>query len=443
MNKEDIKRVATVMVLGLALSFEAANWIETSTSAEAQVNNPNVSNGSFGLVRLPHETVIASLIMSGTANAPVESVSGWLPLSFASQNNQDKPVEQVQKNIQVLKWMPSSQLLPVMHFMRASLGVRCDYCHIAENGKYWMDDKPAKQIARQHIQMTFDLNKAAFGGRTVITCNTCHQGQTKPISIPPIGQGAFTDTTRAEPDAKPSDPLPSADQVFDKYVQAIGGRAAVDKIATRVTKMTLLKPKLVNSGTPKAAMINRGETWIVETFQKAPDKYLTVITSPDGTIYQGFNGTIDWTKTPSGQREMNSVEVARIKREADFYKDLKLKEQYSKMTVIGKEKIGDREAYVIEALSLDNKTEKLFFDTQSGLLLRRTVLTETKLGLNPEQTDFEDYREVDGVRLPFTIRMSYLDDNHLGTTRNIIEIKHNVPLDNEKFNMPQKNSGNR
>ena len=287
---------------------------------------------------------------------------------------EDKPVEQVQKNIQVLKGMPSSQLLPVMHFMRTSLGVRCDYCHVAENGKYWMDDKPAKQTARKMLQMVFDINKANFGGRTVVTCNTCHRGSTKPLPIPSIGQGAFTNTTFADAaDSKPPDPLPTADQVFDRYVRALGGKAAVDKIRTRVTTVTLLRPKLINSGTPKAAILNRGETWTIETFQKAPDKYLAVINTPQGIVYQGFNGTIGWTKTASGQREMSSVEVGRIKRQADLYKDLKLREQYSKMAVLGKEKIGDREAYVVEALSLDNKTEKLFFDQESGLLLRRTV----------------------------------------------------------------------
>jgi hypothetical protein len=355
------------------------------------------------------------------------------------QNTQvDQPVEQVRKNIQVLKGMPDSQLLPVMHFMRTSLGVRCDYCHIAENGKYWIDDKPTKQIARQHIQMTFDLNKANFSGKTVVTCNTCHQGQTKPASIPLIGQGAFTDTTRrVAGDSKPLDLLPTANQVFDKYFQAIGGKAAVDKIRTRLTKGTLLRPKLINSGTTKAAILNRGETWTIETFLKAPDQFLAVITTPDGIIYQGFNGNVGWTKTSSGRREMSSIEMAQLKRQTDLYRDLKLEQQYSKINVIGKERIGHREVYVIEALSLDNKSEKLFFDTQSGLLLRRTVLTQTKLGLDPEQTDYEDYREVDGVMLPFTVRVSYLDDNHFGTTRTLTDVRQNVPIDDGKFNMPE------
>jgi hypothetical protein len=358
---------------------------------------------------------------------------------LAQQSGQgDKSVEQMRRNIQVLKGLPDSQLLPVMHLMRTSLGVRCDYCHIAENGKYWMDDKPAKQIARQHIQMTFDLNKTNFNGKTVITCNTCHQGQVKTVSIPLIGQGAFTDTTRADAgETKSPEPLPTVDEVFNKYFQAIGSRAAVDKIKTRMTKLSLLRPRLINPDTPKAAMINRGETWTVETFQKGPDKYLAVITTPEGvTTYQGFNGTIGWIKSPVERREMSSGETAQMKRQVDFYRDFKLKEQYSKMNVTGREKIGHRETYVIEGLSLGNKTEKLFFDTQTGLLLRRIVLAETMLGLDPEQTDFEDYREVDGVRLAFTVRVSYLDDNHFGITRKLTDIRQNLPIDDGRFNIP-------
>jgi len=354
----------------------------------------------------------------------------------AQEAGKDKTAEKAFKNIQVLQSLPESQLMPVMHFMRSSLGVRCDHCHVAENGKYWMDDKPAKQTARQHIRMTFDLNKASFGGRTVVTCNTCHQGRTKPISIPSVEQGAFAETTRADPEAKLAEPLPGVDQLIDKYQQALGGKAAVDKIQTRVTRMSMLRPKLVNSGTPKAAMINRGETWSLEIYQKSPDKFLAIITSPGGIIQQGFNGDDGWIKTPDGQRALSSQDVARMKRQADFSKDFKLKEQYSKMEVAGEERLGGHEAYVIEALNQDGKKERLFFDAESGLLLRRVVLTEMPLGLDPEVTDFEDYRDVDGVKLPFTVRTSYLDDNHLGTTRNIEEVRHNVAVDDSRFAVP-------
>jgi photosynthetic reaction center cytochrome c subunit len=349
---------------------------------------------------------------------------------------EERSVEQVHKNIQALKGMPSSQLLPVMHYMRTSLGVRCDYCHVAENGKYWMDDKPAKQIARKMLQMVFDINKANFGGQPVVTCNTCHRGSTKPIPVPAIGQGAFTNTTRADDEAKVLEPAPTADQVFDKYIQALGGKAAVDRVKTRTTKATLLRPKLINSGAAGAVVLNRAESWTIETFQKAPNKYLAVITTPDGVVYQGFNGAAGWTKTARGQREMSGVEVARVKRQADLYNDLRLREQYSKVSVTGKEKIDGQEVYVLDARSLENKAERLYFDVKTGFLLRRTVFTEIKLGLDPEQTDYEDYRAVDDVWLPFTVRTSYLDDNHFGVTRTLTEVKQNLPIDDARFDAP-------
>jgi len=380
-----------------------------------------------------------------TARLTISVAAGLVLLGFAilqtsigvSAQQEDKPVEQVQKNIQVLKGLPSSQLLPVMHFMRTSLGVRCDYCHVAENGKYSLDDRPAKQTARRMLQMVFDINKANFGGQPIVTCNTCHRGSTKPIAVPGIGQGAFTNTIRADNETKVSEQLPAAEQVFEKYAQALGGQAAIDKIKTRTTKVTLLRPKLINSGTPNAAILNRGESWTIETFQKAPNKYLAVITTPDGTIFQGFNGTVGWTKTPRGQREMTTAELSRVKQQADFYTDLKLKDRYLKASVIAKEKLDAHEVYVIEARSTENKNEKLYFESKTGFLLRRTVFTEIKLGVDPEQTDFEDYRAVDGVWLPFVVRTSYLDDNHYGTTRTITEIKHNLVIDDGEFEAPK------
>lgn len=349
---------------------------------------------------------------------------------------EDKPVEQVRKNIQVLKGLPSSQLLPVMHFMRTSLGVRCDYCHVAENGKYWMDDKPAKQTARRMLEMVSNINKNNFGGQPIVTCNTCHRGSLKPIGVPAIGQGAFTNTTQADDEARVSAPLPAADQVFDKYIEALGGRDAVGKIKTRTTKVTLLRPKLINSGTPKAAILNRAETWTIETFQKVPNKYLAVVTTPDGVIYQGFNGTVGWIKTGREQRQMTTVELAWIQRQVDLYDSLNLKERYSKATVTARDRLGDHEVYVIDAHSVGNKAERLYFDVKTGFLIRRIVFTEIKLGLDPEQTDYEDYRAVDGVWVPFTVRTSYLDDNHYGTTRMLTEIKQNVPLDDQRFDPP-------
>src|SRR5215813_15518990 len=116
--------------------------------------------------------------------------------SSEAPNGVDKPAEEAFQNIQVFRDVPQSELLPIMHFMRSSLGVRCDHCHIAENGMYWKDDKPAKAKARQMIRMVDDINDKNFGGQPVVTCNSCHRGNAIPVGIPSVDQAAFENTTQ-------------------------------------------------------------------------------------------------------------------------------------------------------------------------------------------------------------------------------------------------------
>jgi hypothetical protein len=125
---------------------------------------------------------------------------------------------------------------------------------------------------------------------------------------------------------------------------------------------------------------------------------------------------------------------AQLRREAEFHKETRLKEVYPKMTVLGRATVGGREAYVVEASPADGGSpEKLFFDAQTGLLVRKYSEARTALGQFPTQTDYEDYREVDGVKLPFSIRWA-IPGRVWG--RKITEVKQNVPLDDAQFNAP-------
>jgi hypothetical protein len=342
---------------------------------------------------------------------------------------EDKPVEQVRKNIQVLKGLPNSQLLPLMNFIGASLGVKCNYCHVREGNdwKFERDDKEKKLIARRMMQMVLSVNKtngADFRDNPV-TCYTCHRGQTEPTGLPalPLTSSAHDDGSGPAPGPRAAESLPTVEQVLNKYTEAVGGKAAAAKLQTRVLKGTMEQTQGRNPG--------------VEITIKEPDKYLSVITTKQqGIIYQGVNGTAGWIKNDRMRRELSASEVAQLNRAAALYAVIKVKEPYTGMTVTGKEKVGEREAYVVERrLSDGSRTEKFYFDTETGLLLRQIVLTNTLLFPIPEQTDFEDYREVDGVKLPFTIRTSSID-TFFSATRKFTEIKHNVPVDDKLFNPP-------
>lgn len=232
---------------------------------------------------------------------------------------------------------------------------------------------------------------------------------------------AFAQDTPQKPAAK-ADAMPSVDQILDKYVQALGGKAAIEKLTSTVITGTFDLPAMGMSGP-------------LEVYAKAPNKNATIINLAGfGVVQFGFNGTIGWSKDPqSGLREMTGAELADAKRDSEFYRDIKLKQLFPKMTLTGKEKVGEREVYVIEATPADGKPEKMYFDTQTGLLLRLDNDRESPQGSAHVETYFEDYKETGGVKTPFTIKIVRPD---LSFTLKTTEVKQNVPIDDAKFNKP-------
>ena len=330
-----------------------------------------------------------------------------------NSSQQIKTTEQVYKNIQVFKGLPASQLEPTMAFISGSLGVKCNYCHTNPFDK---DDKATKQTARRMMRMVFELNKGSFSGETAVTCFTCHRGNPRPVAVPVMGRNLWEPSAPAPKES----PLPTVDQILDRYVQALGGAATLQKVTSRVAKGSRI-----------------GADGILvpeEVFQKAPNRMLTITSYPQVVFRTGFNGTAPWGhSSQDGARELPAQVAADLKSESEFYRELKIKDLYSKLTVVGKEAIGSTEAYVIEATPSSGRAERLYFDVATGLLLRRYTVSDTFLGKLPLQMDFEDYREVDGVKQPFLIHWS-LPGRIWG--RKINEIRHNVDLNDSQFEPP-------
>lgn len=215
---------------------------------------------------------------------------------------------------------------------------------------------------------------------------------------------------------------PTVDQILDKYVQAIGGREALEKITSWVIKQTL----------EISAMGLKAES---ETYAKAPNKTLTILNiSGIGVIREGYDGQTAWSEDPmTGLREKSGVELAATVREADFHGALKIRQRYSKLELKGKEKVGDRETWVILATPAEGAPVKMYYDAQTGLLARTDTEEESPEGKFSVQTTVEDYREVDGVKLPFTSRGKTPIANMVIKT---FEVKSNVAIDDAKFKKP-------
>ena len=352
---------------------------------------------------------------------------------------QEQTVEQVEKNIKVLNGMPASQLIPVMNYFAASMGRRCNFCHVNNNGQwdYAADTKPEKNTAREMIKMVLDLHKQTFNGSADISCYTCHRGRNQPQSVPTLplpvpspppgnpgaGPGAAAPPA-GQPQASPSPrpPSPSADEILKKYVEAIGGQAAIDKLKTRTAKGAIVQAN--------------GNSLQFELYQAAPDKFYLLVTTPQGPFERGFDGTVAWERTARGVREVTGGELANFKAGNSLLSLINLKEQYARPPRVRRDKIGDRDVFVLDGTTTDGKRMRLYFDATTGLLLRRATGTPSMIGIIPDLVDFEDYREIDGLKFPFTGRASTIEVGNPVSTRTFTEVKVNAPVDDAKFKMP-------
>jgi hypothetical protein len=225
-----------------------------------------------------------------------------------------------------------------------------------------------------------------------------------------------------KPDVQQAEPLPPLDQLIDKFIEGSGGKAALEKLTSRLTKGTFEIPSMGANGT-------------LEGYAKAPNKsFMAIEIQGFGTIQQAFDGTIGWEDNPmAGFRELSGAELAARKRDADFYQALHLKEQYPQMSVKSKEKVGERAAFLIEATPAEGKPEKIYLDAETGLIARTDAEREGPQGSAMVTSYMEDYRDVDGVKIPFLVRqVTPMFEIMVKFT----EVKHNVEIEDAKFAKP-------
>jgi hypothetical protein len=215
--------------------------------------------------------------------------------------------------------------------------------------------------------------------------------------------------------------LDTVDQVLDRYVKAVGG-AALQKITSLSARGTLELADLKATGS-------------VEIHQKAPNKTMQVVTIDQmGSQREGFDGTVGWAEDPqNGVREKTGVELAEARRAAMFPRELRLKEQYPEMAVTGRETVGAREAFIVTATPAEGEPLRLYFDVQSGLLVRQVAMRHGPAGATQVDVTFDDYRAVDGVQRAHLIRQVA---PQVTAVIRITEFKHNVPIDDAIFRKP-------
>ena len=225
----------------------------------------------------------------------------------------------------------------------------------------------------------------------------------------------------APADSKPN-PLPTIEELLKTYVNAIGGRDAQEKFKSRV-----IKGRIELAGAPSWGQL--------EIYGKAPNKSLTVMNvDPMGQVKHGYDGCTAWSAGDTiGLKTLTGPALAYFSTNSDFYRDMKLRELYPGLRVMGRMKASDREFYLVEGFPIVGGAEIMYFDSKTGLLTGRDITQQTPQGPIRVEMRYSDWRNVDGVKLPFKITQSMPNLKYVFTVR---EIQHNLPVDDQLFEKP-------
>lgn len=355
----------------------------------------------------------------------------------AQSGTVQKPLlsEEAFKNVQVLRGIPASEFIETMGFFAVSLSANCSTCHGEASGGSWeryADDTPLKQATRRMVVMMNSINQANFGGKREVTCFTCHRGDPIPRITPTIAEVYKSTFDPIEPDRMLA-PTPgdlTADKILDRYIQAIGGAQKLAKITS-----------FAGRGTSQAYS---EDSYPVEVYAKAPDKFVTITHTDGGDRTTAFDGQNGWVAMPTDDKPIPVLpliqgDLAGARLDGTLYFPAAVKQVLSDWRVVPSITINDstvknKDVDVLQGSADDGRTPvNMYFDSATGLLVRTVRYTDTKIGLSATQVDYDDYREVSGVKMPFKWTVSWLDGQ---TVYQMNEIKVNVTVADAKFGKP-------
>ena len=358
------------------------------------------------------------------------TITCWFGATPYAQGQAQAPAsvptsDQVFKNIQVLKGIPVDQFMDAMGMFSSSLGYDCSSCHAQEihtDRAAFATTTPLITRARQMIAMMNSINEANFGGRPRVTCYTCHRTSPTPDDVPSLA-AQYADLVD-EPNSMTlvRSRTVTPDQVFAKYMQALGG-------AQKVMALTSLSARGSYGG------FNTGGADIpIEINAKAPNQRMQIVRAPDAENVKVYNGqkawvAEGWRPLPLMELTAGNLEGARIEALTLF--PATLKDSFTGWQV-GTATIDDKPVQVLQGRS-GAMPVNFYFD-DAGLLVRTVRWNRTPVGTVPTQTDFSDYRDVAGVKIPYKTVITWTDGQN---TIALNQVQANVPMDAAKFAVPK------
>lgn len=336
--------------------------------------------------------------------------------------------EEVFKDIQVLKGIPVDQFMGTMGIFAAAVGRGCSECHHLDSSGDWAryaDDTPLKQAARRMVQMTQQINDTNFGGRQVVTCYSCHRGLHRPKVTPSLA--ALYAVPADEPDdvIDHSPNAPPVDHIFDKYLAAIGG-------ASRVAAFTSYSGR----GTYQA--YDDLDPIPLEVYARAPNQRLWRWRTPSGDYTMAYNGREGYVSASQAERPvplefLSGQELEGTRFEVELTFPTRIKQMLTQVRVGVPASIDDHDVQVVQGTTAGGALVTMYFDTETGLLTRLLRYADSPVGRIVTQYDYEDYRPVAGVLIPFKWTRTWLSGRSVFQLR---DVQANVDVPPDRFARP-------
>jgi len=370
--------------------------------------------------------------------AAIATIALWL-LNTPLADGQAAPAKQLMseqafKNVTVLKGIPVDEFMDTMGFISAATNYNCIDCHVEPkvegDWSVFAEETPRKATARRMILMVEALNKTNFGGARVVTCYTCHRNLQGAPKITPRLAEQYGEPPTLDPNeveiTRQASGAPSADQVFDKYLQAVGGAQKAAAVTSVVFKGTY-----EGYAEPKAA---------VDIYVKAPNQRTMIVHTDGGDRTTACDGNNGWMAAPATDKPFPVItytggDLDGVRLDAVLSFPAGIKQAISKPAV-GSTTLDDKDVMVVQGTANGGRSSiKLYFDKQSGLLVRQVRYADTIIGRVPIQVDYSDYRDVAGagVKLPFHVMTTWT-----GGQSDVLltSAETNVAIDAAKFNQP-------
>ena len=335
--------------------------------------------------------------------------------------------EEVFKNVQVLRGIPVNDFMGTMGIFSAALGMSCEDCHRSGDTSWenYAAESPRKQMARSMVTMMAAINKTHFGGRQAITCFSCHRGADRPKPTPNLATLYGAPPPEDPRDVFAQSPAaPAADAVFDKYLAAVGG-------AARAAALTSFLANGSSTGYGPDS-----EPRPFEVAAKAPNQRAAVARAATGdssTVFDGRSGWIAAPHRPVAVLALGGADLDGLRIDAELAFPSRIKQIAGQWRSGAATLLDDREVQPVQGTGSGGALVTLYFDAESGLLVRQVRSVPSPVGRLPTQVDYGDYREVAGVKLPFRWTVTWLDGKD---TVELKDVHPNVAIDAARFARP-------